>query len=225
MNNQLVTIRLYGALGAKFGRVHRMAVGSAAEAVHALGSQLRGFDHYLTNAKDRGMGFSVFYGKRNLDRDDLATPAFGEDIRIAPMMLGRKNGGWFNILLGVVLIVVGTIVTGMTFGGAAPLGGAMIKMGWGLVIGGVMQLLAPSPPGLGTRDRADNTPSHTFNGPLNTQAQGNPVAVLYGEMIVGSAVLSAGINPVDQAYIPRSLNGPNSGGGGAPPWHNEIVPE
>ena len=43
------------------------------------------------------------------------------------------------------------------------------------------------------------TALHNFNGPVNTTAQGNPVPVIYGEMIVGSATISAGIYSEDQA--------------------------
>lgn len=38
---RLTTIRLYGALGARFGRVHKLAVQTSAEAVKALMYQLR----------------------------------------------------------------------------------------------------------------------------------------------------------------------------------------
>lgn len=219
MINELTTIRLYGRLGALFGRVHRMAVSSAAEAVCALGSQLPGFERYLTEAKDNGFGFAVFYGKDNLKEDDLNLPAFGEDIRIAPILFGSKNGGWFQIIVGAVLVVVGFAFAGVT-GGASL---ALSKIGLSMVIGGVMQLLAPAPPGMSSRDRPDNQPSYAFNGPVNTQAQGNCVSVTYGEMIVGSAVLSAGINAVDQAYIPRGGTSTSSGGGGAPPWHGDWL--
>jgi predicted phage tail protein len=39
----------------------------------------------------------------------------------------------------------------------------------------------------------ENKPSFLFDGPVNTIAQGHPVPVGYGEMYVGSAVISAGI--------------------------------
>jgi Phage-related protein, tail component len=222
---QLRTIRLYGKLGVRFGRVHRMAVDSAAEAIRALGSQHRGFDAYLTQSKDNGMGYAVFYGKNNLSEQELHNPvARADEIRIAPIILGNKNGGIFQIILGAVLVVVGVVVTGMTFGGAAAIGGALVGMGVSMIVGGVIQLLSPSPKGRSSEDRPENKPGYSFNGPLNTQAQGNPLAVLYGELIVGSAVLSAGINAVDQVYIPTSTPGSGSGGGGgggSPPWHME----
>lgn len=217
-SGELTTIRLYGGAGKLFGRVHRMAVSSAAEAIHALCSQYPGLKRYLTESKDNGYGFAVFYGKRNLAEENLREPSFGEEIRIAPIIFGSKSGGWFNVIVGVILVVVGVVVS--YFGGGA--GAPLIKMGVGLIVGGVVQMLAPTPKGLSARDRPENQPSYAFNGPINTQAQGNPVMVVYGETITGSAVLSAGISAVDQAYIPRNNTPAGSGGGGgggAPPWH------
>lgn len=217
----ITTIRLYGLLGKKFGRVHRMAVTNAADAVRALGSQLRGFDAYMTQSKDNGVAYSVFYGKRNLTADDLFDAHAGDEIRIAPIVIGSKKGGVFNIILGAVLIVVGSLVALYVPGGLA-LGQALFNTGLAMMLGGVVQLLTPTPKGSSSKDRPENTPSYGFNGPINTQAQGHPVPVLYGRLIVGSAVLSAGIDVQDQAYIP--YNGPSnggggSGGGGAPLWH------
>lgn len=219
-SGELTTIRIYGPMGKLFGRIHHLAVGSAAEAVRALCSQLPGMERYLTESKDKGYGFAVFYGKRNLSEENLREPCMGEEIRIAPIILGSKSGGWFNVIVGVVLVVVGAVMSYFVPGSGAPL----IKMGIGLIVGGVVQMLAPTPKGISARDKPENQPSYAFNGPINTQAQGNPVMVVYGEVIAGSAVLSAGISAVDQAYIPRPgtpEGSGGSGGGGAPPWHLE----
>lgn len=207
MSDQIKTIRLYGTLGAKFGRVHRLAVGSPAEAVRALCSQVRGFEAFLTRSKDMGLGYAVFAGKRNLSQHELQGPVGDEDIRLAPIVLGSKNGGIFQVILGAVLIIVGYVLSPFT-GGASL---ALVPLGWSMVLGGIVQLLTPVPKDKGSKDRADNTASFTFNGPINTQAQGNPIGVLYGELIIGSAVGSAGIKPVD-VYIPHA--GQGHGGGG-----------
>lgn len=215
--SELRTIQLGGVLGKRFGRVHRLAVANAAEAVHALGSLLGGFDAFLTQAKDKGMGFAVFYGKdRSLTEDELTFPVRGEDvIRIVPMVLGAKSG-WVRIIIGAVLVIVGYVLTAFGYGA---IGVPLANMGWAMIIGGVIQLLTPVPKGQSSRDKGENTPSYSFNGPVNTQAQGATVPVLYGELIVGSAVVSAGINAVDQAFIPHttSVGGGNghSGGGGS----------
>lgn len=202
-------VRLYGELGARFGRVHELAVSSAAEAVRALGVMLHGFDAHLTNAKDRGVGYAVFYGKRNINQQQLCDLSDSDEIRIAPVLMGAKRGGVLNIILGAVLVVVGVVMNAYAPGSGAPL----INAGVAMAIGGVVQLLTPTPKGRSSED--DKSPSYNFNGPLNTQAQGYPVPVLYGELIVGSAVLSAGITTKDQAIAPSNTPRIGSGGGGS----------
>lgn len=212
--SELRTIRLYGKLGAKFGREFKMAVTSPAEAVQALCSQLPGFETHLTESKDNGVGYAVFNGKHNLSVEQLSNlTAVDEEIRIAPIILGSKSGGVFQIIFGAVLVVVGALVLyffGWT-GIGAIIGKALITMGISMIIGGIVQLLMPAPKGNSAKDKADDLASYAFNGPVNTQAQGNPVPVLYGRLKVGSAVISAGITTSDGVVAPT--NTPVFGGG------------
>ena len=206
------TVRLYGVLGSRFGRTFRLALDSntPAEAIAALSAQLKGFREFLLGAKDRGLGFAVFVGKRNLKEDELTSPSGADDIRIAPILLGSKNGGVFNIILGAILIVVGSIGQytpwGQAYGGQI-WGPYLSSWGTSMLIGGVIQLLSPPPKAPKNTDRAGNQPSYVFNGAINTQAQGNPVPVLYGRMIVGSAVISAGIHAEDYAPATAGVGG------------------
>lgn len=199
MTDRLRTIRLYGKLGARFGRKFRLAVNSPAEAVHALCVMLPGFQQYLMGAKSKGMEFAVFNGKQNLSREQLHDPPGQDDIRIAPVMVGSKRGGILQTILGVVLIVIGVYMNIA----AAGSGMGFVQMGVGMVIGGVTQMLSPQPKGLGAKDTPENAPSYSMNGTVNTQAQGNPVPVAYGGhdkkgMFIGSAVISGGILAEDQ---------------------------
>jgi predicted phage tail protein len=194
LNEPLRTVRLYGTLGAKFGRVHRISVATAREAVRALTVRDPAFERELMSSKDRGVTYAVFIGKRNIGQDGLGDRTGGEDIRIAPVLQGSKSAGVFQTILGAVLVVVGAL--GTTFGAAVggdAWGPAVIKLGAALALGGVVQMLSPTQKGVATQDSAANTPSYAFNGPVNTLAQGNPVPLLYGRMIVGSAVISGGI--------------------------------
>lgn len=190
---RLTTIRLYGVLGAKFGRVHKLAVQTSAEAVKALCVNFDGLEEYLMNAKKNGMVFAVFRGKRNIGVDDYKNLGGTNDIRIAPVMEGAKKAGLFQTILGAVMVVVGVIVTGLSYGWASPVGGAMISAGIGMMAGGVYQMLSPQPKGLQGREDADNKPSYAFGGAVNSLAMGNPVPVLYGEREIGGAIISAGI--------------------------------
>ncbi|MDY0889667.1 tail assembly protein [Kosakonia sp. CFBP8986] len=192
---RLTTIRLYGALGARFGRVHKLAVQTSAEAVKALCINFDGLEDYLMNAKKNGMTFAVFRGKRNIGVQDFQELAGNSDIRIAPVMEGAKKAGMFQTILGAVMVVAGIIVgvaTGWT-GVGLTFGAGLIMSGASMMAGGIYQMLSPQPKGLQGRDDPDNKPSYAFGGSVNTLAMGNPVAPLWGEREIGGAIISAGI--------------------------------
>ncbi|HFN3648834.1 TPA: tail assembly protein [Enterobacter hormaechei] len=192
---RLTTIRLYGALGARFGRVHKLAVHTSAEAVKALCINFDGLEDYLMNAKKNGMIFAVFRGKRNIGVQDFQELAGDSDIRIAPVMEGAKKAGMFQTILGAVMVVAGVITgvaTGWT-GVGLTFGAGLIMSGASMMAGGIYQMLSPQPKGLQGRDDPDNKPSYAFGGSVNTLAMGNPVALLYGVREIGGAIISAGI--------------------------------
>lgn len=198
MTEKIRTIRLYGKLGARFGRVHRLAVASAAEAVRALCVLLPGFKQELVTSGDRGVAYAVFIGKENIGEQQLELPPGRDDIRIAPVLQGSKRGGVLQTILGAVLVVVGAAINYFSAGSLSSIGVPLMQFGAAMAFGGVVQMLSPTARGLSAKDSPDNGASYNFNGPVNTSAQGNPVPVLYGRMIVGSAVISAGIRAEDQ---------------------------
>ncbi|MEA5123321.1 tail assembly protein [Xanthomonas floridensis] len=188
-------VRLYGVLRAKFGKEFRLAVASPAEAIRALSVQLPGFQAFLMGAKDRGLTFAVFNGRRNLSEDQLHDPPGDDAIRIAPVLQGSKRGGVLQTIVGAVLVVAGVVLTAYGFGAV---GVPLTNAGIAMVIGGVVQMLSRTQKGLGTQESPENRPSYAFNGPVNTQAQGNPAPVAYGDTWTGSAVISGGIYAEDQ---------------------------
>ena len=196
MSDKLREVRLYGRLGARFGRIHMLAVSSTAEAIRALCVLIPGFERALADSDAHGVRYACFLGKRNIGEDQLQHPVGADAIRIAPVVAGAKRAGLFQTVLGAVMIVVGAVLTYTGVG--APIGAAMMKMGAVLALGGVIQMLSPQQRGLSAQDSPENGASYNFNGAVNTSAQGNPVPVLYGRMICGSAVISAGIFAEDQ---------------------------
>ncbi len=196
MSDKLREVRLYGRLGARFGRIHMLAVSSTAEAIRALCVLIPGFERALADSDAHGVRYACFLGKRNIGEDQLQHPVGADEIRIAPVVAGAKRAGLFQTVLGAVMIVVGAVLTYTGVG--APIGAAMMKMGAVMALGGVIQMLSPQQRGLSAQDSPQNGASYNFNGPVNTSAQGNPAPVLYGRMICGSAVISAGIFAEDQ---------------------------
>lgn len=215
------TIMLSGSLARLFGRTHRLEVSTPAEAIRALCATRPGFEKYLMNAKDRGIVFTVFTGRRNIEEEELTNPVGKDIIRFIPVLAGSKKAGVLNIIVGVVLIAVGVVVQ-YWMGGDPSIAQYFYGAGISMIVGGVVQMLTPVPK---NQDRKDDArKSYVFNGAVNVQAQGNPVPLLYGELIVGSAVISAGISSQDN-YISGNRLGPVNGGHNRGGGHNGDVLE
>ncbi|RON86743.1 tail assembly protein [Pseudomonas fluorescens] len=194
--DKIQDVWLSGALArAAGGRHHRMITNGGLKDMMGYFRQFPGFAKYLAESASKGIRFAVFVGPRNLAEDQLADPTGKDVIRIIPVLAGSKRAGSLQTIVGAALVVIGGVVT--AFGGGA-IGLPMMKIGAAIAIGGVIQMLSPQTKGLASQDGPNNKASYSFNGPVNTSAQGNPVPVLYGEMIVGSAVISAGIYAEDQ---------------------------
>jgi predicted phage tail protein len=184
MQNAMREVRLYGHLGKRFGRVFRFDVKSPAEAIRALRANLEGFEAYMF--EHSAPGYHVFVGKRNVGKNDLSVPVSDAAIRIVPVVAGAGHGV-FQTILGAVLVVVGAYFDQSW----------LVNIGVSMVVGGIAQMLI-RPPGPATP--ANNQASYCFNGPINTTAQGNPVPICYGTMIIGSQVVSAGLS-VEQVAV------------------------
>ncbi|MGZ9568771.1 tail assembly protein [Alcaligenes nematophilus] len=202
-SDRLRTIRLSGALGKQFGRLHRFVCNDIAGAVRALCLMVPGFEQALHASTDRGVAYTCWIGKENVGEDMLNAPVGTDAIRIAPVVIGSGRGGLFQVVLGAALIGAAFLTGGVTIAAGtlkagSLLGGMAFGMGVSMVLGGVSQLLTKQPQGLTSVDSPDNGASYNFNGPVNTTAQGNPFGVLYGEMIVGAATISGDMYSEDQ---------------------------
>ncbi|MFS1288517.1 tail assembly protein [Pseudomonas piscis] len=193
---KIQTVLLSGSLARLFGREHQVAISAGFKDVMGYFRQFPGFERYMVQSADKGLRFAVFNGRRNLSETDIHQPLGKQVIRIAPVLGGSKRAGGLQTILGAVLMAVAYYNPfGFLTGPAVT---AMMMTGATLVMGGVTQMLAPMPKGLGAQERPENRPSYSFNGPLNTTAQGNPVGLLYGQLTIGSTVISSGIYAQDQ---------------------------
>lgn len=203
------TVKLHGVLGKRFGHVHYLAVNSAREAARALGVIHKGFNKFMTESKDKGLVYAVFYGKRNIGASELGDPPSHNEIRISPIVQGSKNQGGLQTIIGVALIVAASYFSGgLAAGGSGALFGTTGAaagawtvagtVGISLALSGVAKMVAGTAPGIDSSEAADNQPSYNFSGIKNTVTQGNPVPLCYGEMVVGSACVSLGVVAEDQ---------------------------
>ncbi|WP_404939044.1 tail assembly protein [Pseudomonas sp. JDS08PS003] len=184
---KMQTVLLSGSLARLFGRRHRMITRGGWRDIIGYFKQFPGFEKHMAESSSKGLRYAIFNGKENLSEDDLAKPTGRDVIRVVPVITGSKRAGLLQTIVGVVLIAASYFT-----------GGTTLAAGVAMVAGGVIQMLSPQAKGLGTQDTPNNRPSYSFNGAVNTSVQGNPVPLLYGRMIVGSAVISAGIYSEDQ---------------------------
>jgi predicted phage tail protein len=139
--------------------------------------------------------YRVSVGSYDLLAEELHDPAGQQEIKIVPVMAGAGAVG--RIIAGVALIAFSLLLPGV----GAAIGGALMTkiglLGGALVLTGVAQLLTPTPK-IPTGPDTQNDPrkSYSFSGIQNTSRQGVPVPIVYGETIVGSVVISAGIDTV-----------------------------
>jgi len=191
----MTTILLSGSLAQAFGRKHvrLLETGTASEAFSALKHTIIGFEDFIRDSARRGLRYAIFRNRKNVGEDGFALSGTTE-IRIVPIIAGSKNGGLFQVVLGAALIVAGAFVSTLSFGGAAPLGGILAKVGIAMIIGGVVQMLTPVPKTGSQAEQAEseNKPSYLFNGAFNSTQQGLPVPLVYGTHLVGSSVIAVG---------------------------------
>jgi predicted phage tail protein len=153
--------------------------------------------------------YKVSVGDHSLSYDELHHPSGQSFISFVPVVQGAGEG-FGAILAGIALVALAFIPFGGIFagvGGSTLLGGtaaagfgstALFMVGSTLLLGGIGQLLSPTPmTPTGDGSAKDPKASYSFNGIQNTSRQGTPVPVIYGETIVGSITISAGVDTVD----------------------------
>jgi predicted phage tail protein len=175
-------------------------VATAAEAVRFLLANWPELERHMSNQHYR-----VSIGTYDLELEELHHPAGAAPISFVPVVAGAGAVG--RVLAGIALIAlafipgIGTATAAAIAAGAKAgltvVGTALFGIGASLVLGGVAQLLTPVP----KVPKGDDDPrkSYSFSGIQQTSRQGVPVPVVYGEALVGSVVISAGIDTVQVA--------------------------
>ena len=204
----MVTIRLLGEVGRKFGRRFQLAVKTPAEALRALCVQIPELRQYLLESNENGIDWRVVTDHAmGLEEEQLLWP-MSKRMVLAPIPAGRGAVG--RIIAGVALVAVAILFApaGLLAGGLFTLGAQAVPIvagiGVSLIFGGVAQLLTPTPkmPNVGSvgggpnsgRSREEQLKSFTFDKSNANTLQGEVVPVLYGERIIGALpVLSFGL--------------------------------
>lgn len=190
----LRTVNLHGNLAELYGRDFSLDISTAAEAVRALCTQLRGFRQTLAKGE-----YQVLVGGACLDETEIQMEILSTaPIDIVPVPTGSKDSGVLKVILGVALIGIGVWAVGTNglFGVSALSKSTVIAMGAGLALNGLGLMLSPTPT-LESSESADDMPSYVFSSALNITEEGNCIPLCYGVFMCGSLVTGSGLSVKD----------------------------
>ena len=207
----LRTVKVFGHLAEHCGQsVFEALVRVPADAIKFL---LCNFPELRSLMRDGY--YKVAVGKFDLQLADhpeqLHFPLADADVvKVIPVVSGAGGRGLGSVLLGAALIGGAILSGGASLGLTGFASNAIVgvssssflttaavatvagNIGLALTLGGIATMLTPVPkqPELG---EADPSGGFAFSGLQNVSQEGIPVPVVYGEMIVGSVVLSTGL--------------------------------
>lgn len=194
---------VYGSVGRTYGRHFQLDVDSPAEALRALIVLRPGLREAV-----RAGAWRVIVGSphvRNaLPESDLKMRVGSQPIHFVPAQAAAGGGdgkGIGGIVLGVALVAAAVFVPGIGTMAA----GLMLATGVSAIAGGIGHMLTDMPkekPGAESpteKARVEDRPSFLFTGVTNNTQQGGPVPLVFGRHLVGSIVISAGLNAEDIA--------------------------
>jgi predicted phage tail protein len=176
---------VYGPLAEFLGRrVFEAVVDTAIEALRFLNANFPGLRQHLANQR-----YCIAVGDHLLTADELIHPIGRQELRIIPAFSGEVD------LLGAFLDVASAV--GNAAVQAAP---ALLAIGVSVGLSYLSNQLQSKTPqvGVSASSSTQNDPrsNFSFSGVQNTARAGVPVPIVYGEVIVGSVVVSAGIDTV-----------------------------
>lgn len=180
----MTVVLLHGELGKRFGRRYRFDIATPAEAVNAMECARPGFKLALIELHSH----VVRLKGHSIGEQRLQLPANGRTVSFTPVIEGAVSGKAIGqIILGVVLVAAAVVSLGSTSGFLGAYALQVGLLGAALVLGGIAQLLSPSPQ---SEKQKKNKGSYIFQNVVNSMEQGGPVPLAYGNPTIGGNVIS-----------------------------------
>ena len=185
----MIKLTIYGRLRKFIGQsTFNIKANSAKEAFSFLINNFAGVREHIKDQE-----YCVMAGDLRLTEEllDMQTES---DIKIVPVV----HGEIFGIILGIGALFGSSLIPATIFGStllATFASTALTIIGTNLVVGGITDMLTPDPkPTNANRQEDPQDPSYVFSGLLNNSKQGVPINIVYGEILVGSTVVSSSVD-------------------------------
>ena len=213
------TIRLYGPLAKFIGRkTFEVEISTAAESIRFLEATFPQVKRHM-----RDQWYTIAVGRHRLGINELHHPIGSQEVRIIPVFCGAITGKEASNLLNMGARILGVPDTSYKPETTSSSSGGGGRFNFGAFIGSLISDIANIAPLLAvgvaityagyalskpapqvgvspTPNRplaaSDPRANFSFSGIQNTGRAGLPVPIVYGEIVTGSVVISAGIDTV-----------------------------
>lgn len=166
----MTEVKIHGLLGEKFGESFFMEIDKAEDVFQAIDVNKRGFKKSLFDLSLAGFEYCIILdGKKFMDCSEQSRNKKPETIELVPILCGE--GPVF------AAFAIGTVVA--------------------TALSIMLMPDPPKPPEINANAKALEE-SFIFRGVENRAAQGTPVPVCYGELIVGSEVIQTSLKTYPQ---------------------------
>jgi predicted phage tail protein len=188
----LKKIKVYGTLRKFLGQAEfEVDLYTPREAISFLVCNFKGIEEHMAK-----QFYTIQVGARVIT-EDLLNFRTEDDIKIIPVV----HGNFLQILLGAGALFGASAITAGTFLGSTLLVTSLQAIGATLLIDGVTSMLTPqintsAVSGLDSLDPSALASNYSFTGLTNISNAGVPVNLVYGEILVGSIVVSNGVDTV-----------------------------
>ena len=190
------TIHLHGQLGQEYGSRFELEVSSPREALRALFLMIDGLAEKVKSGSWKMVRGTEQTGAE-LTEGMFDISMGPHDLHIIPAVAGAGGGGGGKIILGVVMVAAAFFTAGASFAAMSAFQAGVAVMGGAMIVSGITTMAAQTPATDVSSRAKENQESFLFDGPVNVTAQGGPVYLIYGEVLVGSVVISSGISVED----------------------------
>ena len=218
------TVYFEGELADQWGEKRTIWAPTPADVFRCLKANFSNFTQYCLELQEKQVGVTIHLDNQPLQQDEeLLLNLNGNEMIVSPMPIGAS--GAVKVIVGVALVVItgGMALTAYQAGSMLAAAGwaAAAGLGFGLIMSGLMDLMAPDPATDNQSEQDDE--SYLFQGSEHNIKEGYPVPLLYGRLRIPGRPISFGVRHTTGTKAPGTSyqTGPGNhstgGGGGSSP--------
>ncbi len=196
----LKKVKLYGDLADFIGhKEFDVVMHTTADAFKFLITNFPKVEAYMSDKN-----YKILANDYEIGAEEIHSPIGQSDVKIVPVIAGSSGAGRFLAGAAIIGLVMATGGAGAVLGGsgwgwgaansAAWLAKGAVGLGASLMLSGASSMLFPLPKPKEFSNEEDPRISFSFSGVQNVNRAGTSIPLVYGEIITGSVVISAGVD-------------------------------